>query len=110
MEIFGSGRARLEVNSAKFAATSLGNFGSKQRQKMSMQDRFTDECKRNAVAQVVDKLPSNKPGAVHTSITSSTPNGQSAPALVLAKLRLSSRARPSSNARLSGPRGDRRMA
>ena len=63
MEIFGSGRARLEVNSAKFAATSLGNFGSKQRQKMSMQDRFTDEFTRDAVAQVVDKSLAGKPGA-----------------------------------------------
>ena len=62
MEIFGSGRARLEVNSAKFAATSLGNFGNKQRQKMSMQDRFTDECKRNALAQIVDKSLADKPG------------------------------------------------
>ena len=38
-----------------FADTFLGNFGSKKRRKMGKQDRFTDEFKRCAVAQVVDR-------------------------------------------------------
>ena len=45
-------RARI---APRFVDALLGNFGSKERHKMGKQNRFTNEFKRDAVAQVVDR-------------------------------------------------------
>ena len=50
------GRIDILVRIApRFVDALLGNFGSKERHEMGNQDRFTDEFKRDAVAQVVDR-------------------------------------------------------